>query len=208
MDKKKILLVLIVVVSITGIGVLSYYLLKNKGDNAHIIESTETSLKAKAVEESGEGKGKRGSWGEGQEKYIQHLIATSLLKTQVGIVEEEMDVGTFIGRTQKCLDCITKNFSDKYDYDYVVKNIEASKGEKDFTTFFKSLYNTCDCNDQLGKILVELLKAHWKSVSEKKHPEKAERISECIDRIQVPKTWNQEEVSQIYNYIESCVFQT
>ena len=161
-------------------------------------------VKKQSKIESKSGKGSINNWGLNQKKNIVYIIATSLLKTQENISNVKISLLLFINQVQKCLMCLVQNFSEKYDYSFVLSHIQNIGKDTKFDKWFKTLYNTCGCNDQLGKLLLTLLKQYWENNVINTCSGTTNGIGKCIDKIKY-KGFSQVSINSRMSEIEKCV---
>jgi hypothetical protein len=162
-------------------------------------------VKKEAKKEFNAGKGSINNWGINQKKYIVYIISESLLKTQQKITNVKINILELINQVQKCLMCLVQNFSEKYEYSFIINHITNIGKDINFDKWFKNLYNTCDCNDQLGKLLLTLLKQYWKQTVLNKCPDiSSSDIGSCIDKIKY-NGFSQESINLQTLEIEECV---
>jgi len=162
-------------------------------------------VKKEAKKEFESGKGSINNWGLNQKKYIVYIISESLLKTQENISNVKINILEFINQVQKCLMCLVQNFSEKYKYSFIISHITNIGKDVDFDEWFKNLYNTCDCNDQLGILLLTLIKQFWKKrVIDTCTDTSTEDIGKCIDKIKY-NGFSQDNINLQTSEIENCV---
>lgn len=157
-------------------------------------------VKKEAIVEYKSGKGSVKNWGLNQKKYIVYIISESLLKTQEKISNVKITLLEFINQVQKCLMCLVQNFSEKYEYSFIIDHVTNIGKNVEFDEWFRNLYNTCDCNDQLGRLLLTLIKQYFI----KKCSDTTSNISKCIDKIKY-NGFSQESIDSQMLEIEECV---
>lgn len=174
-----------------------------KSKKEHLIKVKEIARMAEQELESG--KGEPGNWGENQFLNIKYIISQNLIDSQTKITHIKMNLEDFVEFLNECLSCITKNFSVKYSYLVVLKNIKDSNTDADFNYFFKNLYATCNCEDKLGMLLVRLLKQFLSEENQKLCPNSIKNMTECLSSISETEFSSQEQVNNLYSRLESCV---
>ena len=174
-------------------------------EKKELLSDKETLIKLSNKDEQ-DGKGTIGNWSDNQKNLIIYIIAESLIDTQYKLSHKKMENKDFVKTIHTCLECIAKNFSEKYSFSYVMERIENSGKDKDFDEWFRNLYTTCDCNDSLGKLLAKLLKEFWIEKSSIKCQEHKDKIIDCISKIKMAD-FSQGMVDYLYKNIEDCVSQ-
>lgn len=205
MMKKTFIIILIVILCIISVFI---FLRKKKSRKpvSVVFRESKEELSEKANTESSNGKGSVGNWGENQQKLVRYTIASSLLEMQTKLTHENMDIYEFMDDITDCLICITKNFSTKYDFSYIIQHVDNEGMSKDFDTWFKNLYTTCDCEDKLGQLLVKLLKDFWIQKSINGCSKYQNQISKCISAISITD-FSQGMIDYLYKTLEDCVGQ-
>lgn len=203
---KQSFIILLVIAILLIISVILRFMLRKKNKRNVIFHETRDELTAKASLESSQGKGSVGNWGENQQKLVRYIIASSLLEIQTNITHEKMDIHEFMNDITDCLVCMVKNFSAKYDFTYIIQHVENEGLAKDFDTWFKQLYTTCDCEDKLGQLLVKLLKEFWLQKSVNECSNYKDQINKCISAISITD-FSQGMVDYLYKTLEDCVGQ-